>query len=79
MLEDWSESGIENCIRQLAESFEVSAGKLIHPVRLAISGQGNTPGLFEIMALLGRETVLRRFEKAMTVIENIEFPSEFSA
>ncbi len=67
-INDWSEENIENCIRKLAEDMEVSAGKLIHPIRLAISGQGNTPGLFEMMSLLGKETVHRRIQSAIPLI-----------
>jgi glutamyl-tRNA synthetase len=50
--------------RRLAEELGVSAGKLIHPTRLAVSGVGFGPGLFEMLEALGRETVLRRLRKA---------------
>ena len=43
----------------------VSAAKLIHPVRLALSGQSHGPGLFELIELLGKMTTLRRLRKAL--------------
>jgi glutamyl-tRNA synthetase len=46
----------------------VGAGKLIHPLRLAISGTSKGPGLFEMMDLLGRETCKRRIERAMVAL-----------
>ena len=44
---------IEAAIRSQAEKLGIKAASLIHPVRLALSGRTNTPGLFEIMELLG--------------------------
>ena len=52
-LSDWSEAALEEALRGLAESLEVGAGKLIHPIRLAVTGSGNSPGLFELLAVLG--------------------------
>jgi len=45
----------------------VSAAKLIHPVRLAVSGQSEGPGLFELLELLGKMTCIRRLRKALTI------------
>ncbi len=59
-IRDFTEQELETHLRQFAESRGVSAAKIIHPVRLALTGVTVTPGLFEVMALLGRETVLRR-------------------
>jgi glutamyl-tRNA synthetase len=38
----------------------IKPNKLIHPARLALSGRTIGPGLFEMMELLGKETVIRR-------------------
>ena len=59
-LEEWSESGLEESMRDYAESEEIGFGKVIHPVRLAVTAQGAGPGLFEILVALGKETVTRR-------------------
>ena len=42
----------------------LSTGKLIHPTRLAVSGVSFGPGLYEMLELLGRDTVLRRLRAA---------------
>jgi len=64
-LEDFSGAGIEAIMRELAEELEISAGKLIHPTRLAVSGYSVGPGIFELLEFLGKETVIRRIEKAL--------------
>jgi Glutamyl- and glutaminyl-tRNA synthetases len=46
-----------------------SLGALVHPTRLAISGVSFGPGLFELMEVLGKETVIRRIEKAINKIQ----------
>lgn len=59
-LDDVNTESIEAALRQLAEEREVSPGLLIHPARLAVSGQGVGPGLFELLVALGIETTVRR-------------------
>ena len=51
---------IEPVIRAMAERRGFGAGKIIHPVRLALSGRTEGPGLFEMMHVLGREACVRR-------------------
>jgi len=58
-------AGIEAAVRATAEGAGVNASKLIHPLRLAVSGMPIGPGLFELMALLGRDACLRRIDNAL--------------
>jgi len=67
-LESWQEALIETVVRAHAEENNAAAGKLIHPIRLAITGFGVSPGLFELMAVLGRERVIRRIRKALPLL-----------
>ncbi len=62
-LKDFQQDAIEQEIRQLAEELGISAAKLIHPIRLAITGMSVSPGLFEVMEVLGKETVIRRLRE----------------
>ncbi len=66
-IEDTPEA-FEQALRQLTETREVGAGRLIHPARLAVSGVTMGPGLFEMMALLGSETCARRLRRAAQVL-----------
>ncbi len=61
-LKNFREDTIEESLRQFAEEKGVSASKIIHPLRLAVSGRTVTPGLFEVLAILGKETVVRRLK-----------------
>lgn len=65
---------IEPVIRNLAEELGLSAAKLIHPIRLALTGQEVSPGIFEVTELLGKETVLRRLRKAIRYLEDRTAP-----
>ncbi|MDX1430704.1 MAG: glutamate--tRNA ligase, partial [Rhodothermales bacterium] len=55
----------EESLREIAEQNEAGAGRIIHPVRLALTGVTFGPGLFELMELLGRETCVRRIRRAV--------------
>ncbi len=68
-LADFSAEGVEAIIRGRAEEWGISAGKLIHPLRLALTGKTASPGLFELMEALGRERVARRVEGAARFLE----------
>ncbi len=58
-------TAIESALRSTADDMKVGAGKLIHPLRLALSGIANGPSLFHMAEVLGKETVLYRIEKAI--------------
>jgi glutamyl-tRNA synthetase len=62
-LPEWLEAPIEKALRELADQRTLKAGALIHATRIAMTGRMVSPGLFEMLVLLGRETVLRRLDK----------------
>ena len=64
-LSEWTHDSIEGVIRSYAESKTISAGKLIHPLRLAVSGVGMGPGLFEMLEVIGKEEVCKRLDYAL--------------
>jgi glutamyl-tRNA synthetase len=53
----------EAALRKLAETQGVSAGKLIHPLRLALTGKGASPPVFDVAVVLGKEKALRRLQR----------------
>tara|TARA_B100000029_G_scaffold469650_1_gene507702 strand:- start:14584 stop:16008 length:1425 start_codon:yes stop_codon:yes gene_type:complete len=61
----WDSKSVEEHLRNFSDSEEISAAKIIHPTRIAISGHGIGPSLFDLMALLGRERILRRINYAI--------------
>ena len=67
-LSAFTQESIERVIREAAVGHAVGAGKLIHPLRLALTGTSLGPGLFELMEILGRETCLRRIDRALETL-----------
>ena len=62
---DFTAAALETLIREHAEAESVGAGKLIHPIRLALTGSTASPSLFDMMEVLGRDTCVRRIESAL--------------
>ena len=64
--EHWSEAGLEALCRARAEAIGIAFGRLAQPLRVALSGATVSPGLFEMMRVLGRDEVVGRVEDAAT-------------
>jgi glutamyl/glutaminyl-tRNA synthetase len=58
----------EAALRAVAEARGVKAATLIHAVRVAITGKTVSPGLFEVLALVGRERAHARILAALELI-----------
>jgi glutamyl-tRNA synthetase len=69
----FSAENLETIIRDLAETMSIKAGEIIHPLRLALTGQTVSPGIFDVMQILGNEVVLRRINKAIDFIGDLEY------
>jgi glutamyl-tRNA synthetase len=74
ILENWRQAELEALLRTVAEERDISAGKLIHPVRLAVTGSGSSPGLFEVLELLGRDRTLARLERLVDFLTKLPAP-----
>ncbi|MCA8930249.1 MAG: glutamate--tRNA ligase [Alphaproteobacteria bacterium] len=59
-LEPWDEAALEGAVRAQAEAGGVKLGKVAQPLRAALTGSNASPGLFEVMRILGREETLAR-------------------
>ncbi|HKI77596.1 MAG TPA: glutamate--tRNA ligase [Ignavibacteriaceae bacterium] len=55
----------ETALRSTAEELNIGTGKLIHPVRLSVSGVGGGPGLFDLLVIIGKEKTISRIERAI--------------
>ncbi len=56
---------VEAALREVVESHGGKAGRVFQPIRVAIAGTTVSPGIFESVALLGREETLARIDKAL--------------
>ena len=63
--EGFDEGSVEAALQGLAERRGVKPGDIYQPLRVAISGTTVSPGIFESVALLGREETLRRIDDAL--------------
>jgi glutamyl-tRNA synthetase len=64
-VEPFTTEGIESALRALVEQRGVKPGQVFQPVRVAIAGTTVSPGIFESVALLGREETLSRIDRAL--------------
>ncbi len=63
--EDWTVQSVDETLRAFAETRELKFGKVAQPVRAALTGTTASPGIFDVMAALGREeTVARLHDQA---------------
>ncbi|MFZ1427602.1 MAG: glutamate--tRNA ligase [Geminicoccaceae bacterium] len=63
-LDDWHDEVLESVCRAQADALGIGFGKLAQPLRVALTGTTVSPGIFEIMRVLGRTEVLARIEDA---------------
>jgi len=68
-LENPGKEDFEAALHRTAETLNIGNGKLIHAVRLAISGVGGGPGLYDILYLLGKEESIKRIRTAIDKIK----------
>lgn len=57
---DWSAAATEAAVRRFAEREGVKLGQVAQPLRAALTGRVTSPGLFDVLAVLGREESLAR-------------------
>jgi len=71
-LEIFDEKSLETVFRKIAQDLAMKLGKAAQPVRVALTGATISPGLFEIIDVLGKETVLKRLRKGLEYIRGEE-------
>ena len=59
---DWTSEALEANLKAMAEDLELGLGKLAQPLRAALTGQTTSPGIFDVLVLLGREESLARID-----------------
>ena len=59
---DWTSAALEATTKALAEELGLGLGKLAQPMRAALTGTTTSPGIFDVLVLLGRDEALARIE-----------------
>jgi glutamyl-tRNA synthetase len=70
LMPDFSESAIETLFRSIVEKHDIKLGKLAQPVRVALTGGTQSPGIFEVLDVMGKEKALRRLDHAIKLIKS---------
>jgi glutamyl-tRNA synthetase len=68
-LEAYTHQALEDVFRAMMDETGLKLGKIAQPVRVALTGKTASPGIFEIIAILGKDRVLPRLRKAIQFIE----------
>jgi glutamyl-tRNA synthetase len=67
---EWTAAGLEHVFRDLAARYGMKLGKLAQPVRVAVTGGTASPGLFEVLTILGRDKTLARLATARRCLDS---------
>ncbi len=68
----WDEMALEAVIRGYAEELDMGLGKVIHPIRVAITGRTASPGIFEVLRLMGKDRAIKRLSSAVTRLSDVK-------
>lgn len=60
LIDAWTGESIEQTIRELADRMDIKLGKVAQPLRAALTGRAVSPGVFDVLAVLGRDESLLR-------------------
>jgi glutamyl-tRNA synthetase len=69
ILDHFSEENLENAFKAVMDQTGLKLGKIAQPVRVALTGKTASPGIFEVSAILGKDKVISRLQKAIRYIE----------
>ncbi|PWG03415.1 glutamate--tRNA ligase [Sphingosinicella humi] len=65
-LPDWTAEATERAVRGVSEAAGVKLGQVAQPLRAALTGRATSPGIFDVLVLLGRDESLARIADKMT-------------
>jgi glutamyl-tRNA synthetase len=68
VLESFTHKGLEELMKGLLDEYQVKFGELVHPLRAAVTGRVNSPGIFEVLELLGQERTVRRLAAGLASV-----------
>lgn len=67
-LDSFDEDSVDDMLHDYVQAQSVGLGKVLQPLRAALTGTTNSPGINEVVSLLGRRRVLGRIGRALTAI-----------
>jgi len=64
-VDKWDFQTLESALKSLAQKLGCKTGDLVHPARVAVSGRSVGPSLYHMLEVMGKERVLKRFDRMM--------------
>lgn len=64
---EWEATALENAVRRVAEDAGIGLGKVAQPLRAALTGRTTSPGIFDVLILLGRDESLARINDVISI------------
>jgi len=71
-ISDFSEEHLENAFKSVMTQTSLKLGKIAQPVRVALTGRTASPGIFEIIEIIGKQKVIQRLKQAIKYIDRLE-------
>lgn len=62
-LDTWTEESVDASVRATAEKLDLKLGKVAQPLRAVLTGSNSSPGIFEVMIVLGKDQTLKRIRQ----------------
>ncbi|QDU01267.1 Glutamate--tRNA ligase 1 [Gimesia chilikensis] len=70
--EDFSAAGLDKLLHDFVEAEGIGMGQIIHALRVAVSGKATGIGMFDCLSILGKESCVRRIDRAMALAQSDE-------
>lgn len=65
---EWTEATLETCVKEFANSQELKLGKVAQPLRAALTGSNTSPGIYDVLLVLGKDESLKRIQAATKAV-----------
>ncbi len=69
-IENWNLEALESTLKNFAKKLSCKTGDLVHPARVAVSGRSVGPSLYHMLEVMGKERVLRRFDRLISQLSD---------
>lgn len=70
VLDPFTEKSLEEAFKRVMDQTGLKLGKIAQPVRVALTGKTASPGIFEVVEIIGKEKVIARLQKAIEYIRD---------
>jgi len=68
--DEFCAEALDKLLHDFVEAEGIGMGQIIHALRVAVSGKGTGIGMFDCLAILGKESCVKRIERAITLSQN---------